>query len=362
MASFLAAGGMVVDPINLFQFEPLAKDRMDPGAWDYVAGGAGDEVTLRENREAFARFKLRPRVLVDVTTVDLATRVLGQPIEWPVMVAPTAFQTLAHPEGELAMARAAAASGTVMVVSTMASHRLEAVADAAPGPKWFQLYCYRDREVTRSLVERATAAGYRAICITVDLPRVGHRERDTRSGFHLPQHAQPANFAGVVSHSRDEFAAYIGSLVDPSLTWDLVPWLRSVTELPIVLKGIMTAEDAQRAAAHGVDGIIVSNHGGRQLDGVPATVDVLAEVVAATAGKLDVLMDGGVRRGTDVAKALALGARAVLIGRPCIWGLAVDGETGARQVLMLLREEVENALALLGCPSVDDITPKHVRL
>ena len=349
-------------PINLFEFERLARDRMDPGAWDYVAGGAGDEITLRENRESFARIKLRPRVLVDVRTVDLATEALGERIEWPVMVAPTAFQTLAHPEGELAMARAATACGTIMIVSAMASHRLEDVAGAAPGPKWFQLYCYRERDVTRALVERAAAAGYRAICITVDLPRVGHRERDSRSGFHLPHHTQPANFAGLVSHSRDEFADYIGSLVDPSLTWDLVPWLRSVTELPIVLKGIMTAEDTQRAVAHGVDGIVVSNHGGRQLDGVSATIEVLPEVVAAADGRLQVFMDGGVRRGTDVTKALALGARAVLVGRPSVWGLAVDGEAGARRILSLLRAEIENALALLGCPSVGHLTPQHVRL
>jgi len=347
-------------PVNLLEFEPLARDRMDPGAWDYVAGGAGDEVTLRENREAYGRIKLRPRVLVDVRTVDLSTTLLGEPVDCPVMVAPMAFQTLAHDEGELAMARAAAACGSVMVVSTMASHRLEEVADAAEGPKWFQLYCYREREVTRSLVERAARAGYRAVCITVDLPRVGQRERDLRNGFQLPQHAQPANFTGLVSHAPDAFADYIGSLVDPALTWDFVPWLRTVTKLPIVLKGVLTAEDARQAVSHGVDGIVVSNHGGRQLDGVLPTIDVLSEVVAAVDGRLEVFVDGGIRRGTDVAKALALGARAVLVGRPCIWGLAVDGERGARTVLTLLRAGLENARALLGCPSIGHITPRHV--
>lgn len=354
--------------LNLDDFEAAASERLPAGARDYVRGGAADEVTLRENREAFNRLKLLPRVLRDVSHVDLAIELLGERLSFPALVAPTAFHSLAHPEGELATARAAAAAGTVMVVSTMSSYRLEEIAAAARAPKWFQLYCYRDRSVTRALVERAEAAGYRAICMTVDLPRVGRRERDLRNRFSLPEGVSPRNFEDFVDLGRlaadqrsREFDRYIGELVDPSLTWEAVDWLRSVTRLPVILKGIMTRADARLALEHGVQGIVVSNHGGRQLDTVPATIEVIEEIVEEVGEHLPVLIDGGIRRGTDVAKALALGARAVLVGRPCLYGLAVGGEAGARRVLELLKAELELTLALLGCRSCKDLTRDHVR-
>ncbi len=353
-----------MQPINLADFEELARQRVEPGAWGYVAGGAEDELTLRENLAAYRRIRLLPRVLVDVSRVDPATTVLGQRVAFPVLLAPTAFQALAHPDGELAMARAAAAAGTIAVVSTMSGYPLEDVARAAPGPKWFQLYCYRERDVTRRFVERAEAAGYGAICLTVDLPRVGNRERDLRNQFRLPPAVRPRNFqefVDVEGGSNELFFQYIQRLVDPSLTWEAVDWLRSITRLPVLLKGILTAEDARRAVEHGVAGIVVSNHGGRQLDGVPATIEVLSDVADAVQGQAEVLVDGGVRRGTDVLKALALGAKAVLVGRPYLYGLAVDGEAGARRVLEILKTELELALALTGCPTVSGLTRDIVR-
>lgn len=342
------------EPVNLADYETLARERLDPGAWGYVAGGADDEITLAENLAAFRRLRLLPRVLVDVSRVETATTLLGERLSVPVLLAPTAFQTLAHPDGELATARAASAAGTISVVSTLSSYPLEEVARAGAGPKWFQLYCYRDRQVTRRLVQRAEAAGYRAICLTVDLPKVGHRERDLRNRFVLPPGVRPRNFAEFVDlegGSQQAFFEYIQSLVDPSLTWEAVDWLREQTRLPILLKGILRPDDAERAVEHGASGVIVSNHGGRQLDGVPATIEALPAVAEAVGKRVPVLMDGGIRRGTDVLKAIALGARAVLIGRPYVWGLAVEGEAGVRNVLDLLRAELELALALAGCPS-----------
>ena len=355
-----------VEPVNLADYEALARQRVEPGAWGYLSGGADDEVTLRDNVAAFQRLKLLPRVLVDVSRVDAATTVLGQRVALPVLLAPTAFQTLVHADGELATARAAAAAGTIAVVSTMSGYRLEDVAAASPGPKWFQLYCYRERAVTRRFVERAEAAGYSAICMTVDLPRVGNREQDLRNRFFLPPTVRPRNFEELVgvdmeSRGNEVFFQYIQRLIDPSLTWKAVDWLRSITRLPLLLKGILAAADARRAVEHGVAGIVVSNHGGRQLDGVPATIEVLPEVVQAVEGRAQVLVDGGVRRGTDVLKALALGAKAVLIGRPYVWGLAVDGEAGARRVLEILKTEFQLALALAGCPSAEEVSRDLVR-
>jgi isopentenyl diphosphate isomerase/L-lactate dehydrogenase-like FMN-dependent dehydrogenase len=353
-----------MDPVNVPEYERRASERVDPAAWDYIQGGAADERTLRSNTEAFDAITLLPRVLVDVSCVETETRVLGRPVRFPVLAAPTGFQTLAHPEGELAVARATAALGTIMVLSTLSSYPLEAVAAAAAGPKWFQLYCYRDRSVTQRLVERAQEQGFHAICVTVDLPAVGHRERDLRSGFTLPPHALPRNFEGLVDTSAmsdpanpSVFAEHIGRLVDPSLTWEIIPWLRSVTHLPIVLKGILRPDDARHAADRGIDGIIVSNHGGRQLDGVPASIEALPPIVEAVRGQLDILLDGGIRRGTDVAKALALGARAVLVGRPVLWGLAVGGAKGVERVLDLLRAEFALAMTLLGCRNVAELNP-----
>ncbi len=350
---------MVPLPVNIAEYEPLARERVEPTAWDYISGGANDEISLTRYVAAFRRISLLPRVLVDVTTVDTSVRLLGHTLPTPILIAPTGFQTLAHPDGELATARAATAAGTVMVLSTMSAYTIEEISAAAAGIKWFQLYCYRNRSVTQRLVERAEAAGHEAICVTVDVPRVGRRERDLRSRFELPDHAQPRNFVGLIEQEAAEgeldFADYIASLVDPSLTWEIVEWLRSVTSLPIFLKGVHHPDDAQRAVDHGAEGIIVSNHGGRQLDGVPAAIDMLPGIAEAVDGKITVLLDGGIRRGTDVAKALAIGADAVLIGRPCLWGLAVDGEAGVKRVLDLLREELELAMALLGRNMIADL-------
>ncbi len=354
-------------PINVSEYEPLAKERLEPGAYDYFAGGAEDELTLRENRAAFARIKLRPRALVDVSRVELATTALNTPISMPILVAPMAYQRMATPEGELATARAAGACGTIMAVSTLATATLEEVAAAATGPLWFQLYVYKDRAVSESLVRRAEAAGYRALVLTVDTPLLGRREADERNGFGLPAHLRMANFTGrgearptepgisaLTLHTLAEF--------DPSLTWEALDWLRSVTRLPVVVKGILTHEDAALAVAHGADAVVVSNHGGRQLDTAMATIEALPEVVQAAAGKCEVYLDGGVRRGTDALKALALGASAVFVGRPILWGLAVEGEAGARRVLELLRHELELDMALAGRCTLASIDHSLVRL
>jgi 4-hydroxymandelate oxidase len=354
-------------PINLFDYEPLAKARLEPSAYDYYAGGSEDEVTLRENRAAYSRIRLRPRMLVGVGQIELATTVLGTPISLPVMVPPVAFHGLAHADGEVATARGAGAAGTLMVVSTPANRSLEEVAEAATGPLWFQLYVYKDRAVSESLVRRAEAAGYRALVLTVDLPVLGRREADLRNGFGLPAHLRQGNFTG-----RDEvrptapgasgLAQAVTAEYDPSLTWDALAWLHSLTQLPIVVKGILTGEDATRAVEHGADAVAVSNHGGRQLDTAVSSIEALPEVVEAVAGRCEVYVDGGIRRGTDVLKALALGARAVCVGRPVIWGLAVAGEEGVQHVLELLRHELELDMALAGCPTLQSIDRSLVRL
>jgi 4-hydroxymandelate oxidase len=354
------------EPLNLMDFETLARERMDPAAFDYYAGAAGDEQTLAENRLAFKRIMFRPRVLVDVTRVDPATSILGETLSFPVMLAPTAFNRLGHADGEMAAARAAAAARTVMVVSTMASSSLEEVAAAASGPLWFQLYVYREREVTREFVRRAESAGYRALMLTVDTPRLGRRERDTRNRFNLPPGITVRNLeaarrpAEARWSDRSSFFEYAHNLLDPSLTWDALDWLRSITKLPVVLKGVLHADDADQAVKSGASAILVSNHGGRQLDGAIATIDALPEIADRVGGRVPLLLDGGIRRGTDVLKALALGARAVLIGRPYLWGLAAAGEAGVGRVLDLLRAELELAMALAGCPSVADIGPSLV--
>lgn len=342
---------------TLDDYEAFARERMAPSAFDYYAGAAGDERTLAENRRAFHRLTLRPRVLVDVSHVDVSTSVLGRPLALPVLLAPTAFNRLAHEEGEMAAARAAAGEGTMMIASTMSTCTLEEIAAATSGPAWFQLYVYRDRAVTQELVARAEAAGYAALVLTVDTPVLGRRLRDVRNRFVLPEGISMRNFeAALTDRARwgtsASFAAYIHDLVDPSLTWDAVEWLRSITRLPVVLKGILTAEDARLAVDAGVAALIVSNHGGRQLDGVAPSIVALPDVVQAVAGRLEVLMDGGVRRGSDVLKAIALGARAVLIGRPYLWGLAAAGEDGVRGVLRLLRDELVVSMALSGRPSL----------
>ena len=340
---------MLMTIVNIFDYETLAQDRMEPAAWDYYQSGSDGEVTMRANRAAFERIQLRPRVLVDVNSCTMRTSVLGTGVALPVLIAPTAFHSLAHPEGECATARGADRAGTLLVASTSSTFSLEAIAGASAAPLWFQLYI-ADRTGTEELVRRATTAGYRALVLTVDAPRWGHKERSIRSGFRLPPHLGKANF----KHDSAAQATF-------ALTWESLTWLRSLTSLPIVLKGILTAEDAALAVEHGVDGIVVSNHGGRQLDTVPAAIEVLPEIVAAVQNRCEIYLDGGIRRGTDVLKALALGARAVLVGRPALWGLAVNGAEGVYSVLEMLRQELELAMALAGCPSIADINPSFVK-
>ncbi len=348
--------------VNVFDFEPIARDRLSALAYAYYASGANDEITLRENRAALDRRALHYRVLVDVSQRDTRTTVLGQPIAMPILVAPTAFHGLAHADAELATTRAAGAAGTVMVLSTMSNTPVEAVTAAATGPVWFQLYAYRDRAITRDLVQRVEAAGCQALMLTVDAPVLGRRERDLRNRFSLPPELAVANLtaAGLdcipLEGAGSGLATYFATLLDPSLTWDVVDWLRSITRLPVLVKGIVRPDDAARAVTHGARGIVVSNHGGRQLDTAPATIDVLGPIADAVAGRAELLMDGGIRRGTDIVKALALGARAVLVGRPVLWGLATAGEVGVLRVLTLLRDELDTALALCGCPTIDAVT------
>ncbi|HEX2203277.1 MAG TPA: alpha-hydroxy acid oxidase [Longimicrobium sp.] len=345
------------EPQTLEAYEAAARAVLPRPAYDYYAGGAEDEATLRGNRAAYGRFWLRPRVLVDVGSVDLSVELLGERLSMPVLLAPTAFQRMAHPDGECASARAARAAGTLLVCSTLSTCTVEETCAAAPGPAWFQLYVYRDREITRDMVRRAEAAGCTALVLTVTMPVLGRRERDVRNGFRLPDGVEMANFRGL-RHAAfpdargSRFEAFVNAEFDRTLGWEAVEWLRSVTRLPVLLKGVVTPEDAALAVAHGADGVIVSNHGGRQLDGAEPTLFALPRVAEAVDGRVPVLMDGGIRRGTDVAKALALGARAVLVGRPYLWGLAAGGQAGVERVLALLRAELERALALLGRPTV----------
>lgn len=359
-----------MEPVNLFDFETLARERLTQEAYDYYAGGAHDELTLRDNRAAYDRRSLAYRVLVDVARRDLGTVVLGQPVSMPILVAPTAFHRLAHPEGEVATARAAGGAGTVMILSTLSTSTVEEVVAAATGPVWFQLYVYKDRKATEGLVRRAEAAGCKALVLTVDAPLIGRRERDVRNRFGLPAGLAVANLLPVgygdlpKGSGGSGLAAYVSSLLDASLNWNDLAWLRSITPLPLLIKGVVRADDALRAAEAGVAGLVVSNHGARQLDTSPATLDVLPEIVEALAAHghaLEILMDGGIRRGTDVLKALALGAKAVLVGRPVLWGLAADGEAGVARVLELLRDELDLAMALAGAPTVREITRDLVR-
>jgi len=349
--------------LNVDDYARAAEARLDPGVFGYVVGGADDEWTLRENRAAFQRWILRPRMLVDVSRVTTATTVLGTESSMPVFVAPTAFQRTVHPEGEVAMARGAAAAGTGLCLSTFATATIEEVAEAAPeAPRWFQLYWSSDRGFVRDVVERAEASGYGAVVATVDLPCLGRRERDLQTGFAVPEGLPVPAFVALAEASRAVSPEDISWAVDDTLTWQDLEWLRSVSSLPTLVKGILTAEDALLAAEAGADGVVVSNHGGRQLDGVAAALDALPEVVEAVGDRVAVLMDGGIRRGTDVVKALALGAQAVLAGRAPLWGLAVGGADGVQHVLELLRGEIELALALCGCASPADVTRKHVGL
>jgi isopentenyl diphosphate isomerase/L-lactate dehydrogenase-like FMN-dependent dehydrogenase len=347
--------------LNVWDYERAAEERLEPGAFGYFAGGAADEWTLRENLAAFQRWVLRPRMLVDVSATTTTTTILGTEISMPLLVAPTAFQRMAHPEGELAMARGAAAAGTIMCLSTIANATIEEVAAAAPdAPRWFQLYWGTDRRVVSDLVTRAESSGFGAIVLTVDLPVLGRRERDLRTGFEIPPEVPVPVYSALAEVVGSVSPATIQWAVDNALTWKDLEWLRSLTPLPLVVKGILTAVDALLAAEAGARAIVVSNHGGRQLDAVAAALDALPEIVEAVGERTDVLMDGGIRRGTDVVKALALGAKAVLAGRAPLWGLAVDGAQGVERVLELLRSEIELALALCGCTSPAEVARAHV--
>jgi isopentenyl diphosphate isomerase/L-lactate dehydrogenase-like FMN-dependent dehydrogenase len=349
-----------VEPRNVADYERLAEEVLGPGIYGYVAGGANDEWTLRENAAAFGRWVLRPRVLVDVDAVTTATTVLGQEVSMPVLVAPTAFQQLVHRDGEGASARAAAAVGTIFCHSTLSSIRPAELAGAAPAAvRWFQLYWSSDRGFTRELLEEVAASGYRAVVLTLDLPQAGRRERDLRTGFEIPPDLPLPNISTTFDRPIDPGTG-LGAVTDRTLTWRDLEWLRETSPLPLVLKGVLTREDAELACDHGAQAVVVSNHGGRQLDGVAASLDALPEVVEAVAGRAEVLVDGGIRRGSDVLKALALGARATLVGRAALYGLATAGEDGVRHILELLRDEVALGLGFLGCASPEAVTRAHV--
>lgn len=347
---------------SLRELEREAQRRLDPAVYDYFAGGADDEITARSNEAAFAHIGLLPRVLRGAGPAKLGTTILSSHISMPVLIGPTAFHRLAHPEGERATARAAAAAGTIMIVSMASTVAIEEVAAAACNAElgerilWFQIYLQPDLGFTESIIRRAEAAGCSAVVVTVDSPTFGGRSRDLRNGFHdLPPGMccenlrEPANGNGCGKVREIVFS--------PVLTWKSIEWLRKITDLKIVLKGIVHPEDAKLAIRHGADAVLVSNHGGRQLDTVPATIDLLPAILNAVDGRIPLLLDGGIRRGTDVLKALALGASAVAIGRPVLWGLALDGEAGVAQVLEMLRSELDRAATLCGCSSVHDLTP-----
>jgi L-lactate dehydrogenase (cytochrome) len=368
--------------VTIDDLRRLARRRLPRAVFDFIEGGAGDEWTVARNRAAFERLLFQPRVFVDVSKRDQATVVLGERVATPVLVSPTGMAGLCWPKGEVAAARAAQDAGTIYTLSTHSSCSIEEVAAGAPGPLWFQLYVWQNRDLTRSFVERARAAGYRALVLTVDVPIISRRERDIRNGFTIPPRITVrnaldtlrrvgwlrrvlfgprltlANLVGAPGAPRTDIVTLGGVAnrqVDPSVAWADLAWFRSLWRGPLVLKGILTAADARRAADHGVDGLIVSNHGGRQLDGTPASVEALPEIADAVGDRIEVLLDGGVRRGADVVRALALGARAVMVGRPYLYGLGAGGQAGVRRVLDILAGEVDHTLALVGVPRAGDL-------
>lgn len=347
-----------LEPVNVADFQELAKAALPPATYDYITSGSTDEVTLRDNVAAFQRLRLLPPLLTGVAEVETATTVLKQPIALPILLAPVAGQSLYHPQGALASARAAAKAKTILGVSSSVGHSVEEVAAASSGPKWFQLYMPKDRAVARRLVERAERSGFQAIVLTVDLGE--RKDADKRNRFTLPEpalrkHLRDIGFTISERMTYEQLLAFNDQAWDLTLSWNAFDWLRSITKLPLLVKGVLRADDAKNAVAIGLDGIVVSNHGGRRLDGVPASIDQLPQIVAAVNGKAEVLLDSGIRRGTDVLKALALGAKAVLIGRPYAWALAAGGEAGVSKILELLREELVSAMLASGCPNVASI-------
>lgn len=345
--------------LTVADYQRAAKQRLTRSAYDYYRSGSEQERALDRNERAFARYVVWYRVLVDVEQRELGTSVLGFPVASPILIAPTAYHKLACEEGELATARAAEAAGSIYVASTLATTSLEDIASASRAPKFFQLYVHKDRVFTQTLVARAEEAGYDALVVTVDTPLLGRRLRDERNAFSLPAGLEMANLTSALVDRDAEDASllahYVATRHDAAFTWKDLAWLRSLSHLPIVLKGVVRVDDAVRAAAEGVSGIIVSNHGGRQLDSAPATLDALPGIADAVSDRVEVYMDGGVRTGDDVFKALALGARAVFLGRPVLWGLAVDGQAGVERVLELLREDLSRTMALSGCRTLRDI-------
>jgi isopentenyl diphosphate isomerase/L-lactate dehydrogenase-like FMN-dependent dehydrogenase len=353
---------MIGDWINVADAEREGEAKLEQGPRDYFGGGAGDELTLRENVAAWGHWRLRPRGLNDVREVSTATEVLGKRVESPVLVAPVAYQRMAHPEAERGMAAGAAAAGTVMCLSTLSTTRPAEVAAAAPaGRHWFQLYAFKDAAVTRALMDEAIDAGFEAILVTADAPPGGNRERDRRNRFTLPKELGTPSLSAATGGEEALTIEQTFALMNHALTWDDVADLASDCSLPVFVKGLLTAEDAELALGHGAAGVVVSNHGGRQLDRSLATADALPEIAEALDGRATFLVDGGIRRGVDVATALALGADAVLVGRPALWGLAAGGQEGVAAVLELLRQELELTLGLCGCTSPADLTAAHVR-
>ncbi len=349
----------------LTDFEEAAKEKIPHMAWEFYNGAVADEITMRWNREAYQRIRLKPRILVDVSKLDTRVTLFGQEHPFPIILAPTAYHKLAHPEGELATARGAGAADATMVISSMATTSVEDIAKAAKSPLWFQLYFQADRGFTKDLVQRAEAAGCRAICLTVDTPVVGARNREERVRFKLPANLDLPNLRGLKVNGTDMeknvggHGAAPGSIYSPvmdsAMTWRDMDWLISTAKVPVLFKGVLNPDDADHAVKEGVAGIMVSNHGARNLDTVPATVDALPLVAEKVAGRVPVIVDGGVRRGTDVLKALALGANAVMIGRPYLYALGVAGEDGVTAVVNILRKEFEMAMALTGRPSIASI-------
>jgi 4-hydroxymandelate oxidase len=350
-----------LDVINIFDLERLAKERLPVLAYDYYRSGAWDETTLKANREAYEKLKIHYKILVDVEKRDLSTTIFGQHVDFPILVAPTAFHKLAHPDGELATGRAAVKAKTIMTLSSLSTTTIEEVAEATNKTFWFQLYINKQREYTRDLVARAESAGAKALVVTVDTPLWGRRERDVRNGFHLPPGLSAIN---LVKYQQDGIAkgqtgAGLGQsfswVLDATLQWKDLEWLATITKLPIIIKGVCRVDDAIKATEHGIKGILVSNHGGRQMDSAPATIDVLPAIVDAVGNQATVLMDGGIRRGTDAMKALAQGAKAVLVGRPVLWGLAAGGQQGVEKALSMLREELDLGMALSGCRNLKEL-------
>lgn len=338
---------------DVMQFEPLARKRLSKMAYDYVRSGGGDEITMRENRLGFERLRLAPDVLVDVSRLDTRVNLFGSELESPILLAPIAYHRVFHPEGEAATARGASAAGSAFVISTLTTTAIDEIARNTQRPIWFQLYVQRDRAFTQDMVERAVASGCKAICLTVDTPVLGCRY--SQLSFTLPKGIEcmhvrgfnPVASAQTPSHKPQQGHIF-NPMFDPSFNWSDLEWLRSVAKVPVLLKGVLTAQDGKRAVEHGADGVIVSNHGGRNLDTVPSTIDALPRIAEAVAGRIPVLLDSGVRRGTDIFAALALGAKAVLIGRPYIYGLAAGGAEGVERVITILRDELERAMALTG--------------